>query len=461
MNLNKHEPGVHDQLTHGRRKHTAVINQMIEHPKLANQVMDAIGKSPVVTPPAPKPPAPKPLFDSEAWEKKSPANRIDSFYAQSASERDKMADAARSIPQVIQTRLKFAGKRPQPSATAIDDRLKKIGDFIHPDATKKIGTHVKALQKLLADSGVAEDVSHDLVMDALDSLVVQENESMSRQIGDHGARHVLGDLEMAYQVIDQIPNTKFSSKDRAALALATIHHDSGYLAPPSQIFLDKDHPRWSRQNYDANIRLNVERALGADVANKVGEMIVTHDGTQLDWKNDPLTSSLRLADNLALFHSEKLPALFKYVPDNIRVLKELGAGKINEKESQRQMLANIRKSDLSPRQKTALRKATKEVSAFTPKATLGMLGGKIDGIKWTNDHVTVNMKRNHQTTELNKLQDLGQRQFSKFAKAFGLNPDDLFKDSTEDLVQRSGDKVLTINILGELMKHVLGVLWPM
>jgi hypothetical protein len=264
-------------------------------------------------------------------------------------------------------------------------------------------------------------------MEALDVVGAQHIEAMGRQLGDHGVNHIAGNIEIANGILQNMPGG-VTPRDKAIAQTAMLFHDTGYLAPPSQHFMDEGHPRWSAEHYDTNLRDTVSKALGARAASEVGHIIRTHDSSDLDWKNDTVASACRMGDNLALFRKEKLPAVFRDIPDNLQVLKDLGAKKIDLKEAHTRMNDNIDKAAVPKQMADRYKTAVQEVSPITPKMTLGMLGGEITGVRWEKGHVQVKLKESPEVTELNKLGDFGQRQFGKFAESYGADPDQ-FKSS--------------------------------
>lgn len=366
-------------------------------------------------------------FDTKAWSAKPVPDRVKEFMALPEQERDRMADAVHSIPKVVQERLGFAGPRPTEGSPhdAARQRLKQIGDFMHTDAHELIGKHMNELADDLTEAGVDEDKAREIVLDAVDTLAVQEQESNSRSLGDHGSRHLLGDSQMALDIMTAIPGYE-TPATRAAIKLAGVYHDTGYLTEPSHIFLDKDHPRWSTQHYEANIHPKIAEALGPEVADYLKYMVATHADANLDWVNNPVASAFRVADNVALFHKEKLPGFLHYAPDNVQVLAKLGRKEITPEEARTQCIANIEKlTGISDKVKKDLSAAASEIGPVTTKLTLGMLGGEITGFEWGDDTgIVVKMKRDTEQDDILRALDLHQKQFAKFAESFGVKPEE-------------------------------------
>lgn len=377
--------------------------------------------------------------------------RKDAFNALSNNERDAIARADESI---MAYQRELLGDTERPYTDSLKDDLKaRVGqyeDLLTGVSKGMISDTVEELRLSLEGLGVNESNQRALCMEAVDALIAQEHESMRRQLGDHGIHHIRGNIETAINILQVVPGNNDTLQDVAMVYMVNIFHDTGYLTEPSRIFLDTDHPRWSRQHYDENIRPLVAKAFGKNVAGNIATMIEEHASTDIDWENDPVKSAIRTSDNLSLFQKEKLPSLFRYVPANISVLSELAAGQIPLNEARSLMLANISKAKgLSPKVIAALKDAVREVSAFTPKMTLGMLGGDIKKFGWSsNKGLVVKLKKNDRKTALQKIMDLGQAQFAKLAKTYGIDPERFLKTLSFTLHSRkTGAPVLTSEII--------------
>lgn len=348
-------------------------------------------------------------------------DRKAAFEAMGESGQDDYTDAENSIRIYQDDKLSFAGSRPEHSGdvkSAISQRLKQIGNYIPVDSSKTINATVSELDSYLEKCGTSSETRHRLAMEAVDALSAQENESLSRSLGDHGINHIRGNIDFSLGLANEIPGAD-SDSDKAQILLTNIFHDTGYMTEPSRMFLDSAHARWSQQHYDENISPLVEDALGKREARKVSTMIRTHASTDIDYENDPVGTAVRMADNMSLFHREKLPGLLRYIPQNIGVLETFARGKISLEDARQLMEENVKASKLSREVKKALLKSVNEVSPLTPKFTLGMTGGEVKKFKWTGDHIKVTLKKSDNYTRLQKLLDLGQRQFGKYAETYG------------------------------------------
>lgn len=390
-------------------------------------------------------------FNKEEWASMPVGDRIGKWSSLGTDEQDALADAGHSIKAIQDKRASVFGERPNSGDIEKDvhDRIAQFGDYVPVDSSKKIETTLMELDAMLEASKADEKTRHDLVMEATDVLMIQENESLSRQLGDHGINHIKGNIDVAKEILKQVPAAD-SPQQIAEVYLSCIFHDTGYMTEPSQMFLDGGHPRWSAEHYDANVRKMVEDTLGNRSAGRISHIISTHAGTDMDWQNDPVASAVRVADNLSLFRNEKLPGLFRYLPQNIGVLEDMATKKISEGDAQRQMISNIKKSKLSQPVKRALIRAAREVGSKTPKMTLGMLGGNIDSFEWKSGHLKVYLRRNREADRLQKLLELGQRQFGKFAESYGIDPKEFATNGRfEAKDRRTNEVLLEAQIVGE------------
>lgn len=363
-------------------------------------------------------------FDRTQWHGKR-----DDWAALPITERDRMANASNSVPNRMKELMEGMPERPSSGDLIKDstERANQFSDRIAPEALEKIKRHITGYNNVL--NGVVNDpeVRRELVLRAVESLATQDMESMTRTLGDHGIYHIGGNIDATMQMLDQLP-MDIPPVERAMAYTAQIFHDSGYMADPSRAFLDEGHPRWSAQDFQINHKKLMTQAFGAEGSQYIGHIIRTHDSTEVDWERDPVTTACRVADNTALFHPEKLPPLFRHVPESMEVLKQLAAGEIDGDTAKTQCEQLVESSDLAPKVKEMLKLAALEVNPMTPKFTLGMIGGRVTGYEWTGGHMKINLEYDKTATEVNKLGDMGQRQFAKLAEAYNVDPEQFKRD---------------------------------
>lgn len=413
-------------------------------------------------------------FDLEKWSSiEDVGERVEKFNALGNAEMDAQADAPRSIPRRQKEILGSQG-RPNTGNLKKDlaDRVEQYKDQLPDEAQEKIQSTIDEFDSILEKAGVDETKRRRLSMDAADSLIAQDVEGQARQLGDHGIHHIRGNIENAVKILNQVPGAD-SPETLAEVYAAMIYHDTGYLTEPSRTFLDGRHKYWSREHFDQNVRPSLQQALGRRAAGHISTLIETHDGMDINWETDPVASAIRVADNIALFRADKLPPIFRVVPANIGVLEQLASKSISVAEARYAMIENIQAAGLSPKIEKQLLGAVKEVSGATPKFTLGMLGGEVDGYTWMtgkkgeSGHLLINLRENSEITRLNKLGDFGQKQFGKFAKSFGHDPKK-FVDSLEFDARippgEAGKLVMRTRIVGrkkekDLADHIRKNFW--
>lgn len=391
-------------------------------------------------------------FVSLRWDDRQAA-----FDTLTVDEQDVVADAERTVPERVAHALRPLGERPSsgpvPERTALRCDTAARAGVVMPDAAERVKGGAERLRASLREAGAPDDAAARLEAEFVDALLAQEAETMRRSGGDHGVRHLLGDAELATSILSGRP-AGLSPADEAELLVVAAFHDIGYLAPPSRVGMKDSHPRWSGQHYGSSVSETVAECLGQKRAAHAEHVVRTHSDPDIDWDADPVASAFRVADNLALFHDEKLPAFVRYVPANRAALERLArdlaatadkakkkARKAGEHEKRAvkewrrakqdvavgrakdEMLANVRSADLPDTVREALSAAVAELGAKTPKKALGMLCGEVAGVSWATDgSLTVRINRNKHAERLSGVLDIGQRQLAKFAKAYGEDP---------------------------------------
>lgn len=353
----------------------------------------------------------------------------ESWMALSVKERDRQANASVSVPARVSEHLSTIGEWQSTGDLDrdVDARINSAKDLLNPEAAHLTYETASRYSAVLRNAGVPEDKVTALTQLGTDYLIAQEIEAQGRQLGDHGVHHISGNIERSMQMLGVVPGED-TGEQEAAIFTANLFHDAGYLTEPAQNGIDEGHTRWSADNYDKNIRPSVEAALGREEAANVEHLIRTHDSTAIDWKSDPVGSSVRVADNTALFQADKLPPVFREVPGNLETLESFNAGEISLADAKTTMHAAVDNAKLPKSIAARYHTAVNEVNPATGKFTLGMLGGMIEKVSWADGHVAIDLKESPELTRVNKLGDFGQRQFGKFAETFGANADDFKKN---------------------------------
>ncbi len=394
------------------------------------------------------------VFVQPAWETLPVPERKAAFGALPTRLRDKLADAKLGIARTVESLLVRAAPRESPLEWQRVSKLDAVNDSVlaqvervvqaglisreSGDAIGRIGIEMaSALSQATTGDGLLSKMALRVVEQAVEDSLAQEVETSRRVLGDHGARHLEGNARMAVEVLAAVPGHD-TPADVAMMWLAAALHDTGYLAAPARAFLDEDHGRWSAQHFRQHYARDLTHLFDADFVRKLEHLIETHSDATLDWANDPELSAFRLADNLALFHEEKLPNLFHLVPKNTRVLIDYAHGRVTLAEAKRMMRENVATSKLADVLKLQLQQAVEEVGETLPRFTLGMIAGAVGDITWRDDHVHVELIHNPANEALGEVLDLGQKQFEKFAKTYGEDPSDFVAKGSFTLATEAG-----------------------
>jgi hypothetical protein len=372
----------------------------------------------------------------------------DKWARMSVRDRDTLADPETTVPARMEELL---GDRERPStgdgrADSIA-RVMQYADQMHEKSIETAATMVGGLHDELIQAGVHPEVAARLTMAASDHLIAQEFEAQSRTLGDHGIHHLNGDAEMAKDILKVLPGNQNTPENRVAVTLAAVYHDTGYLTPPSRMFLDGDHPRWSTQYAEDALIPDVKEAFGAHGAQQVRALIAGHDWAGIDFANEPVGTAFAVADNMALFAKEKTPPLLRSVPESIKTLTQFAQKKIDRATCVKTIREQIgARGDLSSEVKARFTKAAGEITGMLPKMTLGMVGAKMDGFSWEEDHLTVHATRYRANEELGKVLDLNQKQFEKMAKTYGADPKALIEKGQTDFSSKDGRVLLRMTL---------------
>lgn len=355
--------------------------------------------------------------------------------------RDRLAQPESTIPAAIQA---YLGDKTRPnSGDGYSDLMERVDQYKSQmsEADNRLAKEmVGALHDELRAMEVPPDKARAIAMDATDALIAQEMEAQTRTLGDHGIHHLEGDYRMAMDVLEALPGNHATLENRLAVRLAAIYHDSGYLAPPAHMFLDDDHPRWAAVSAEQNVLPAIREALGPTMAHQIGSLITRHAETSIDWENDPMVSAFSLADNMALFHREKIPPVMRAIPELVPVLVAFGREEIKRDEALRRFTEGIEaRKDIGEETRRRFKHAAGEITSFLPKATLGMLGAKVARFEWNGPkdkgHIVAHVERHEANEDLCRATDLGQAQFKKMAETYGADPMALLDNNEVSLVK--------------------------
>ena len=378
-------------------------------------------------------------------------------------DKDRAADAAHTIPARF---AELTSQEKWPSTgnmhADVSERVAQCADLLAPEASRLIvGMAQDMAREIEARVGAESKDGQLVIRTATDALIAQETEAAARTLTDHGVHHLLGDAEMAIAALRA--KGTLTDDDRLTLSIAATFHDCGYLTPPARNWQDKDHPHWSMQYYDDALAPAVTKIMGQETSDRISHMIATHSETDMDWKNEPETSALRLGDSLAVFQQEKDPPLLRYVPENRGVVERWANGELDTPAAQAALRKNIDDSKMPPGLKSQMTLAVGQVNDRLPKFVGGLWSGEITSIDWDKRANTpvINVL-NKGNDALMKRLDLGQSGFEKLAETYGKSISDFKHSSTVDFKSGSGKQVVARfvlhgrKLLSALIAHFYG-----
>lgn len=332
----------------------------------------------------------------------------------------------------------------------ISERVRQFRDEIGTGVTAKAGlAHLQGLHDDLTKLGVDPESVTLMTRHATDSLIAQEMESQGRILGDHGIRHLTGDVEFARQFQSILPGG-MTDKESVLYRVVGLYHDVGYMAPTTRAGLQDGHEPLSADYFKANVAPLYEKAFGKEWADEATRLVGNHNSTKIDYQGDPHLTSFSLADNLAIFQSEKMPPMLRAVPENTDVLVRFAKSGMTEdgrNAAIAQCLANIDKHDeFGSRVRERFKKAAAEISAFYAKGALGMIGAKVEKIGWTGDHIKIALTRTKANEALGRILDLHQQGFKKLAKTWKADPESLLKTGDLELKSNTGTTLVEFKL---------------
>lgn len=300
-------------------------------------------------------------------------------------------------------------------------------------------------------------------------LLHQEIETRGRSLGDHGIRHVVGNCKSSMQMMKELQTSgiKITGKHKM-MALATmVDHDIGYTVGDVGVDITKGkkHKEYSKQIVDQE-RERMDTIFGKEDGDKVRMMIATHDDPIFDWENDPVASTVRLADNTALFGVDKVQDLFLRSPKATELACKLllsAQAKPDDKKMQENIKAQLHEvvdggefedadRELMHNQIDEMSEKDEQGKGFsTSKDILSRFSGKLNGFKFDRESksMNVNMQYSSEGQMVDKLfgDDVACFQFGKFVKDMNGEPVDGDKSKTV-FKDDKGKEVFRMNMEG-------------
>jgi hypothetical protein len=317
------------------------------------------------------------------------------------------------------------------------------------------------------NAGISVNNATKLFNDNIGKLLYQEEESRGRQFGDHGIRHVIGDILYADKFVTELnkllpEEKKLSNRRRLLMDVVLLNHDMGYTVKDVRedpTFKNSiSHPAISMKMFVHDLSNGKYNSLHLkqDEVNFIKAAITTHDNKTIDWNKQPELSAIRLSDNMGLFQKEKLPYLFSKVEGSQKILEDLHKDCKENKGNNRnklikQLMFGVTKTNLPNQTKHSLLRAARETNCFTAKVTLGMWAGEIDTVKFDKNengkiYADIKIKHNQYNKKLQEAGfNLGGDKFKKFAETLGVT--NLQSSNHLELKDDMGNVVLKSDVI--------------
>ena len=349
---------------------------------------------------------------------------------------------------------KVSGKLNSESRKLINKNMKgefkKYVKYLASDCVNGMRDYIEGASDVLKNKdGSLDDIDagelNGLMIDNIQKIIHQEVESNRQQFTDHGIRHIIGNIKIQKEFLKAI-DPKQTDKQMLMAQFIMVNHDIGYTTPLVRrggmrgITMSGMHTVFSEKIAAQQKSMwNENKIFSSREYDEMVKVIRNHDNGEIDF-DKPLQTTTALADNLALFASEKLPAVFARVDNGKAMLLKMGEAARDKNEilfnkHRDSLYAEIDNTNLNENLKRDLKMSCREITMMTPKFTLGVMAGELQSIEMKDKQVHVKIKYNEFDSFLQKYFDMGQKQTRKFLKEYGIED---YSKSEYNL----GDKVI-------------------
>ena len=337
---------------------------------------------------------------------------------------------------------------------------KALSKVSRPMAEKYVDDVADAIHEGLSDgslAGVSQDDLDEFIREDLKRIIHQEVETRGRSLGDHGMRHVAGNVRSSLDMMGELQQhgVPITGKQKLMAIAVMANHDLGYTVGEvaTDIRQGKRHVEQSKALADEESE-RYDKIFGAADGKKIRDVIATHDSADIDWDKDPMASAVRLADNTALFGKDKVQDLFIRSPKavklaaKLRMAAEMVPSDYDEKTADPEIQKRVAKSkELQKSIKEQLHDTVEEMDVetlsdavalhaqidemsegkfSTSRDVLSRLSGKLKGFSFDPDRkmMKVDMAYSPEGEMMQELfgDDVAAAQFDKFAKDMKAKP---------------------------------------
>lgn len=326
--------------------------------------------------------------------------------------------------------------------TILKKYAKSMSSVSRPMAERFVDDLSSTISEGVRDGSLAGIKQSDLdgfVRESVKRMVHQEIETRRRSLGDHGIRHVAGNCRSSMTMLNDLQGSgmKITGKQKFMALAAMVDHDIGYTVGDAAMDASKGkkHKQYSKDVVDQE-KERMDTIFGKEDGDRVRAIIATHDDPIFDWEKDPVASTVRLADNTALFGEDKVQDLFLRSPKATELACKLylaASAKSDDKKLQEGIKAQLHEvidgGEFDEEDRESLHNQVDEMSEgkfSTSTDILSRFSGELKGFKYDPDKkvMHVNMQYSSEGQMVDQLfgDDVACKQFDKFAKDLGGKP---------------------------------------
>lgn len=277
------------------------------------------------------------------------------------------------------------------------------------------------------------------------AVAYQDHIASENVLGEHGVRHLMFDIRVAEEALDQLEShgQPVSALDRLLVHQAIVLHDIGYASVPMREGINGG-------NSDAGaghniiaakaLRQRIEkrdpvdpllRVFNAEHIDRMHEIVLTHDFSEIAFVMDGskaasrqnTLSAVRLADNAHAFE-DKLPELLYEFPQTLKVMRLIrSAAELGRDDVVTELKGDLTRelselTHLPDDDRKALTRAVQLIDGTSYRRTVDRLAGRDPQIQIASDgHVTVEVRQSRVADDIQRLFGLGDvRRMKRFSE---------------------------------------------
>lgn len=323
----------------------------------------------------------------------------------------------------------------------------------NPTKAGLLRRQVERFIDLVDQAKVAGDLSSSLDFPSIARLMqenviavaYQDHVAAENVLGEHGVRHLMFDIRVAEEVLDQLEShgQPVSALDRLLVHQAIVLHDIGYASVPMREGINAGNSdsgaghnviaaKALRQRAEKGDPVDpLLRVFNAEHIERMHEIVLTHDFSEIAFVLDGseaasrqnTLAAVRLADNAHAFE-DKLPELLYEFPETLKVMRlirsaaELGRDEV-VKELKGELAREISSlSHLPDDDRGALTRAVQLIDGTSYRRTVDRLAGRDPQIRIASDgHVTVEVRESRIANDIQRLFGLSDvRRMKRFSE---------------------------------------------